>query len=142
DFGCGIQQPFPLWILANGPHRRSCRKVSVDSLPTLTEVSGLERIWRPIVGLVPIDSNIRSASIEMSGLDEADAAVVQNRAWPHIREILGCDVRPVLSAIRCDVNQTIVAPGPDRSGLHRRFGDGKDCAVVLGAGVVLSDGAA
>src|SRR5207302_4379510 len=114
DFRCGIKQSFALGILADRAHCSSRWQISADPLPTLAEVSSLECVGCPVVGLMAIHGDICGPRIEVSCFDQADAAVVQNWSTAGIREILGRHICPVLSAIRRDVNQTIVAAGPDR----------------------------
>src|SRR5207248_10720205 len=109
------------------------------SLPRLSEVGSLECVRRPVVRFMTIDRHVRRSGIEMPSFNQTDAAVVQNWSAAGIGKIFRTYIRPVLSSVGCDVNQTIVASRPDCSCLQWRLGNRKYGAIVLSARVVLGD---
>ena len=140
DFSGSIEQTFALGVLTHCAHGSSRWQISVYTFPALPKVGCFVSIRRPVVRLMAIDRHIRCSSAEVTGFDEADAAIVQNRSSPAVREVLWRNVRPILSCIGRDMHQSIIAARPNYACLQWRLCNREHRAVVLRAGVVLGDG--
>src|SRR6185295_6920499 len=134
EFGAGIEQPGAIRILTN--HARglvwSDAVLSVgEPGPRLAEVVGAINVWREIAEQIPIDGDISGSGSLWARLDILDAAAG--------RQVLRCDVGPILSVVARHVHQPVVRSGPEQALLHRRFADCVKRAVYLLAGRVARD---
>src|SRR5262245_13339549 len=80
-----------------------------------------------------VGDHVGGARIAGRGFDAADRAPLGQAG-----DVLG-DVVPGLAAVLRDVDQAVVAAGPQYARLLWRFRDGEDGAVDLDAGVVACD---
>src|SRR5713101_879863 len=83
-----------------------------------------------------IDNDVSRAGVEARRFDARDRP-----PFGKAGDVLG-DVGPSLAAVRRDVDQAVVAAGPEHALADRRLGECEDRAVILGGGVVASDGTA
>src|SRR5262249_22929693 len=86
-----------------------------------------------VVHAVVADDEVRGAGVVRAGLNARDRAPVR-----HPRDVRG-HVRPRLALVLGDVNQPVVAAGPQHPLLLGRFGQRENGAVHLDAGVVAGD---
>ena len=93
-------------------------------LPALAVVAGLVDKGIADVLLVEVDRDVGGARTVPRRFDVAD----NSPRW-QIGNV-GGDVGPVRAAIQGDMHEPVVRTGPDHALLQRRFGDGKDDAVL------------
>ena len=131
--GAGVEQVLELRIHANGMYVIVFRNAVHQRGPGFSEIGRLENIWREVVRLVALDGNVGGACVCGRGFDHADGAPLGHSFGRHIV--------PALAAILGDVNQTIVAAGPDQVFLGGTLHYRKDGVVHLDTGVVFGNGA-
>src|SRR6185437_13403109 len=107
--------------------------IFVQVLPQLSVVG----VVGEVVKLVAAGGDVGGAGVKRRRRDVADLGPLLGGL-----ELGRGDVGPVGAAVGGEMHEAVVAAGPNQALLLGRFGDGKDDVVVLGAGVVLGDGAA
>ena len=100
-----------------------------DQLPGGTVVRGMVQVRRVIAQLVAGPRYVSAALAEGVNLH-----AIEHHPLGHP---FGRDVRPILTAITRDVEQSVVGAGPDYTLLQGRFCGGKYSTVVFYAGVIL-----
>ena len=87
-----------------------------------------------VVGLIAGRGEIGRGCVKRRRLDDTD-----QRPFGYIR---GSHIIPGFAAILRNMHQAIIRACPEKSALQRRFAEGKDCAIVLCADIILGDWAA
>ena len=82
-------------------------KSSRNPLPGLSIIASAIDVRIKILELVPIDARIGGGLVEVRRLDHSHSVPRGNRAWRH--------VLPVLSIVRCEMNQSVISPDPDQT---------------------------
>ena len=134
DFGPRVEEAGDLRVLADRSHERIGRDAGGDLRPSAAIVLGLVDVRTEVVVLVAVGRDVGGAGVVLPRLDDADQRLRGNQ--------LGCDVRPLLRVVARDVDEPVVAAGPEHAGLHGRLGEREDRGVILGAGLVERDRAA
>ena len=124
-FGAGEEQSLPLYIAANRARVGAHGNAGINARPRCAVVGGLEQVGCEVILLVPIGGEVRRAGVEGRRLDDRHAR--------ELSEGFGRHVLPRAGAVRRDVHEAVVAAGPEHARLHRRFGEGEDRGVPLGA---------
>ena len=128
------RKPGPLRIFADDVDIIVVRDAVDDFGPRDAVVVSAIGVGTAVVSLIVFRGEVGRAGLVRRGVDDADA--------DEIRQALGRDVLPILSAVASDVDQAVVRAGPDGVDVLGRGGDGEDGRVDFGAVLVLGDGAA
>src|SRR5208282_3603893 len=99
--------------------------------PGLAKIRGLENVRCEVVGLVAFDGDVGRPGIARRSLDHAHRAP--------LRHGFRGNVLPVLAAVACELNQSVVGAYPDQIFLDRRFHYRKDRVIDFDTGVVLGN---
>ena len=132
--GAGVEQPRPIRILAHDARVVAGRDAVLavgDPLPRLAVVVGQVHVGREVVQHVAIRGDDRAAGVLRRQIDHVDRAP--------LRQTGRRDLRPVLAVVAREVQQPVVAAGPQQARRHRRFLEREDRVVDLDAGVVARD---
>ena len=127
----GVKEPAPRRILADDAREVVGPDAVRDLRPCAPVVRRLPEIRAEVVVLVARGRDERHRCVVRRCLDDRNE---RERSDPR-----GRDVLPRLPLVARDMQESVVAPGPEHAALDRRFGEREDRAVVLGAGVVLRD---
>src|SRR5262245_34762105 len=101
-----------------------------DGCPISSGVASLKDIWFEIVEPVTVDRDVRGGGVEMRGINQTDTTPFRHA---------GCDAGPGGAVIGCDVEKSIVGPGPKQAFFQGRFREGENDVVVFDAGNVVLD---
>src|SRR4029077_16265917 len=80
-----------------------------------------------------IHGDVSGIAVVWRWIDQIDSA-----PFRHFRR----DLRPMLAVVSCDVDQSIVRSGPERSLFYRRFRERKNRVVIFDRSNVVRQGAA
>src|SRR5262249_36436763 len=132
-FAAGIEHAGHERIFANHAQVIVLRQLVAQLRPVFAVVLGLPQIGPVVVEAVGIDDEGGGAGVEPRRRDASDGS-----PFRQIGYVLG-DVGPSFAGVLRDVDQPVVAAGPQDAGLLRRFGQGKDRAIEFGSRVVAGD---
>src|SRR5204863_8480164 len=110
----------------------AARNAIRDRFPGLAVVLRLVDEWIAIVHLMKIDGEISCAGFVARRLDIADRAPRRQ-----VGNVL-CHVGPVLTAITCELDETVIRSGPDQYFFFWRLSDREDNREILNTDIVVS----
>ena len=118
----GVKQTFTFGIFAHGVHVGAVWNSVHDRAPAFPQIGRLEDVWLKIVEFMSIHRHISRVAVVRRRFDEIDSTQVR-----HFR----CDVRPMLTVICRDLDETIVCARPDGSFCYWRFSERKHGVVIF-----------
>src|SRR6266478_1943158 len=104
-----VKQPAFFRVFAYRVNIRAVRNASYNCTPALPQIGRFENVWLEVVEFMAIHCDVRSIAVMGRWIDEIDSAPLR-----HFRR----DLRPMLSVIGCDVEQSIICSSPERSFFH------------------------